>query len=71
MAEADAAARKLLSNRAHQMREALVAARARVRQAGEQSRRHRLEVGRVAGVARCTPNAGGHMLCVLWQRFCP
>ncbi|KAG2485838.1 hypothetical protein HYH03_015421 [Edaphochlamys debaryana] len=44
LAEHDASSRKALANRAHVMREALVASRGRVRQAAEQSRRHRVEV---------------------------
>lgn len=52
LAEHDAAARKQLANRAHVMRDALVASRCRVRQAAEQSRKHRVEVGsRVAAEA--------------------
>lgn len=44
LVEHDAATRKQLANRAHVMRDALVASRSRVRQAAEASRRHRVEV---------------------------
>ncbi|EFJ50936.1 hypothetical protein VOLCADRAFT_103726 [Volvox carteri f. nagariensis] len=44
LAEHDAHARKLLSNRTHQMREALLASRGRVRQASQDSQRQRMEV---------------------------
>ncbi|GIL70678.1 hypothetical protein Vretimale_3775 [Volvox reticuliferus] len=44
LAEHDAHARKLLSNRAHMMKEALVASRGRVRQAAQNSQRQRMEV---------------------------
>ncbi|GLC44110.1 hypothetical protein PLESTB_000927900 [Pleodorina starrii] len=44
LAEHDASARKLLANRTHGLKEALVASRGRMRQAAENSKRHRLEV---------------------------
>lgn len=49
LVEHDAATRKQLANRAHVMRDALVASRSRVRQAAEASRRHRVEVGHGSG----------------------
>ncbi|KAG2451408.1 hypothetical protein HYH02_004008 [Chlamydomonas schloesseri] len=51
LAEHDAAARKQLANRAHVMRDALVASRCRVRQAAEHSRKHRVEVAAVLTLA--------------------
>lgn len=44
LSEHDAATRKLLSNRSHALKEALLASRAKVRQGTEQSRRHAIEV---------------------------
>ncbi|PNH06497.1 hypothetical protein TSOC_007137, partial [Tetrabaena socialis] len=51
LAEHDASSRKLLANRAHVMKDALVASRGRMRQAAEQSRRHRVEVSAMLSLA--------------------